>query len=263
MDLTRLEVVAAATVACPPEWSWQSRPETFEHHNLWVVHAGTGQMRLGGRPVALSRGRVFVLRPRTDCRATHEPRDPVTVSYVHFHVLDARGHRVAGPVEGLPPVEKRIESAGLFEAVCRRVARLGDLPGGRAEAAAYLSAMLIGLRAEPDAPADPASPRSAVLAAAALARERPAQVRGVADLARAAGYGSDHLTALFREHLGTTPARFLIRCRVERAKHLLRHSGLPVAQVGRAAGWSRASYFARQFKAEVGRTPAEYRREPG
>jgi AraC-like DNA-binding protein len=260
MDLRRIEVTAAATVECDAGWSWASRPETFAHHNLWVVHRGAGEMRLGDRrPVPLGRGRAFVLRPRTRCRASHEPADPLTVTYVHFHPLDARGRRLKGPAAGLPPVTKRIASADLFEACCRRVSRLDTLPGGRDEAAAYVTAMLVGLRAEPDAPPEPDTPRAAVLRAAALARERPAQIRSVADLAAKAGYGPDHLAELFRRHLDTTPARFLIAARIARAKHLLRHGTLPVADVARVAGYSRASYFARQFRREVGLTPGAYR----
>ena len=263
MDLRRIEVTAAATVACDPAWSWSSRPATFDHHNLWVVHRGRGAMRVnGGPPVPLGRGRVFVLRPRSRCEATHDPADPLTVSYAHFFPLNARGRRLKGPASGLPPTTKRIESAELFEACCRRVSRLDALPGGRREAAAYLTAMLVGLRAEPDAPPEADTPRSAVLAAARLARERPAQIRSVADLAAAAGYGPDHLAELFKRHLGTTPAKFLIGARLDRARHLLRHSGLPVAGVARAAGYARAGYFARQFRAATGMTPGEYRGGP-
>ena len=259
MDASRLEVESAATVACPPDWSWQSRPATFAHHNLWVVHGGVGSMRLGGETIELGRGRVFVLRPRTGCAARHDPADPLTVTYVHFHVLDARGRRRRGPVEGLPPVTKRIEAADLFEQCCRRVARLDELPGGRAEASAYLAAMLVGLRAEPDAVPGPPTPRAAVLEAARLARERPERFATVADLAAVAGYGPDHLADLFRRHLGTTPAKFLIAARLDRARHLLRHSDLPVAAVARASGFGRASYFNRQFRQHAGMTPGEFR----
>ena len=158
----------------------------------------------------------------------------------------------------LIPVTKTILSTDLFEQVCRRVCMLDDLPGGRAEATAYLSAMLIGLRAEPEAAAD-VSPRAAVLEAARLAREQPANFKTAADLATAAGYGIDHLTTLFQNHLGKPPGQFLIDTRLERAETLLRHSDSPVASIARELGYASPGYFARQFKQRYGSSPAAFR----
>jgi len=207
----------------------------------------------------LHRGRVFVLRPRSRCRASHDSRDPLTVSYVHFHVLNTRGSLMHGPARGLPPVTKSIASPDLFERVCRRIDRLDSLPGGRAEACAYLSALLIGLRAEPDVTTASKSPRGAVLEAARLAREQPARFHTAADLADVAGYGIDHLTDLFKRHVGLPPGQFLIDTRLRRAETLLSHSDTPVAAVARELGYTSAAYFSRQFKQSRGMSPARFR----
>ncbi len=259
-------------MSCEADWRWDSRPETFEHHNLWIIHRGSGTMRLDAGPdvavpveVPLRRGQTFVLRPRTRCRARHDPADPLTVSYLHFHLLNNRGRRRRSDradvgLAGLPPLHKRIGSVDLFEAIARRVALGEALPGGREEAEAYLSAMLIGLRAEPAIPASTDGvARAAVLDAAAFARERPGEVRTVADLADRAGYGVDHFSVLFAEHVGTSPGVYLLDARLARAQHLLTHGRLPMADVARAAGWRSSAFFSRQFTARLGVTPTVYR----
>lgn len=68
---------------------------------------------------------------------------------------------------------------------------------------------------------------------------------------------------LFREHLNTTPVRWIRNVRMERAKTLLRTRRLSVAQVGEWVGMSDPFYFSKCFKAQTGRSPTEYRRHAG
>jgi AraC-like DNA-binding protein len=49
--------------------------------------------------------------------------------------------------------------------------------------------------------------------------------------------------------------------RIERAKVLLEGSEKSVSDVAADVGYANQSYFARLFQAEVGTTPARYRRE--
>ena len=256
----QISIAKAATVTCEPGWSWQSVPARFPHFNLWTVHGGTGSLQVGGATYPLNTGRVFCFRPYSDVRATHDPRDPLRVTYIHFHFRDARGRTWRPPEPALPPVTKAIAAADLFELTCRRISRLDDLPGGRNEAEAYLTAMLIGLRAEHLEP----SPTDAgpLAAAERLIRERPSAVASVAQLARQVGVSPEHFARQFRRHFGKSPKDYLIDARIARAQDLLSQHELSVTRIAELLGYADVFFFSRQFKARTGLSPLQWRQRP-
>lgn len=80
------------------------------------------------------------------------------------------------------------------------------------------------------------------------------------DIAQYVGMAEDHLTHCFRQELGMTPVTYLNRYRVNRARHLLKHSELSVTSVALDVGFSDSSYFSRVFRRETGMSPESYRR---
>lgn len=255
---TQVRIVNANTVTCEPGWSWQSRPERFTHFNLWVVHGGVGKLTLGGRTYELSAGRVFCFRPYTDVRASHDPKRQLCVTYIHFHFRDARGRNWQPAELMLPPLTKRVSAVELFEMACRRISRLDDLPGGRAEAEAYLTAILIGLRAEHT---EPPTDTPALTAAEQFIRERPGEVESVADLARQVGVSPEHFARQFRRRFGKAPKDYLIDARVARARDLLSQNSLTVTRVAELLGYRDVFFFSRQFKDRTGLSPVQWRQQ--
>ena len=85
----------------------------------------------------------------------------------------------------------------------------------------------------------------------------------LAEIAGAAGQSTYHFVRTFRAAMETTPYRYVIRRRIERAKALLRTSDEPVAQIGLACGFASQPHFTTVFKREAGVTPAAYRSMTG
>lgn len=81
-----------------------------------------------------------------------------------------------------------------------------------------------------------------------------------ADLSRASGLTPRRLRALFMRRLGTTPLRYLIRLRLERAKAQLRKEGSRLVEVAEVCGFRDVYYFSRLFKKYAGATPGAWRR---
>lgn len=54
---------------------------------------------------------------------------------------------------------------------------------------------------------------------------------------------------------------YVTRYRIEKARILLRNTGLSVMEIGFLVGYENFSYFIRTFKRIVGITPAKYRAE--
>ncbi len=86
-------------------------------------------------------------------------------------------------------------------------------------------------------------------------------VMSPAALARLAGVGPEHLSRTFRRHLGTTPAAWLNRQRLERAVVALVETNDPVTAIALDLGFGSPGYFARVFRATYDCTPTEYREQ--
>ncbi|MFF8276864.1 GlxA family transcriptional regulator [Streptomyces lateritius] len=67
-------------------------------------------------------------------------------------------------------------------------------------------------------------------------------------------------TRRFREEVGVSPGQWLTRQRVERARHLLESTDLPVDQVARDAGFGTPQSLRSHLQAAIGVTPTTYRR---
>lgn len=66
---------------------------------------------------------------------------------------------------------------------------------------------------------------------------------------------------LFRQNLGRSPARYYSELRLDRAKHLLLQSSLPIVDVAIASGFISASHFSKCYRDQFGRSPQVERRE--
>ena len=63
------------------------------------------------------------------------------------------------------------------------------------------------------------------------------------------------LERLFRRHLGRTPAQYYLETRLERARHLLFQTDMPIMSVACATGFVSASHFTTCYRQMFGKTP--------
>lgn len=68
-----------------------------------------------------------------------------------------------------------------------------------------------------------------------------------------------HFARMFRTSFGLPPHQYVLARRIARARSLLRHSHLPLGEVGLACGFASASHFSNRFRQVNGASPGEYR----
>lgn len=83
---------------------------------------------------------------------------------------------------------------------------------------------------------------------------------GLSQLADVAALSQFHFTRSFRATTGMSPLRYVSARRVERAKHLLRASSLPLVDVALRCGFCSQAYMTTVFRKATGVSPGEYRR---
>ena len=98
-----------------------------------------------------------------------------------------------------------------------------------------------------------------LLAVAALMERSIERPLPCAVLAAEAGLSVRQLERLFARYLGRSPTRHYLLVRLERARHLLRQTSLPVLSVGLACGFASASHFSKSYSEHFGRTPSAER----
>lgn len=84
--------------------------------------------------------------------------------------------------------------------------------------------------------------------------------RSLSEMARKAGFSIPHYIALFRARMGTSPANYFLRLKIQRACHLLDTTSLPIKTIADQTGFSDPYYFSRLFRNVMGRSPRAYRK---
>jgi AraC-like DNA-binding protein len=85
------------------------------------------------------------------------------------------------------------------------------------------------------------------------------QELSVTELAAVAQTSPAYFARLFRQATGQTPHQYIIRCRIERARRLLRESEWPIIEICHHVGFTDQSYFTAVFRKHVTMTPNAYR----
>jgi AraC family transcriptional regulator len=81
----------------------------------------------------------------------------------------------------------------------------------------------------------------------------------LAEMAGAAGLSVTHFVRAFRRHTGSTPHKFLVRRRMERAVSMLRSARVSVADVADMVGFSTPAHFGAVFREAMGVAPGALR----
>lgn len=76
----------------------------------------------------------------------------------------------------------------------------------------------------------------------------------VATLAAIAQVSPSYFSNLFKQSTGLTPHQYVIRCRIDRAKQLLRQ-GMSIVEIAYSLGFTHQSHFSHHFKRLVGSSP--------
>lgn len=81
----------------------------------------------------------------------------------------------------------------------------------------------------------------------------------VSELADLVQLSEDYFSVQFRKATGVSPHQYIMAKRLEEARHLLRHTDLPVNEVAEMSGYANQAYFSAIFKKNFGVTPTRYK----
>lgn len=76
------------------------------------------------------------------------------------------------------------------------------------------------------------------------------------DLASAAGYSRRHIERLFKITVGSTPANYYRKLRLDHARNLLSTTDMTLQEIAVATGFDGVPYFSRAFRLQFGEAPS-------
>lgn len=173
----------------------------------------------------------------------------ITVDAEPIFVRDGKIWTSAGVTAGMDLALALVEDDHGHDvalAVARELVMFLKRPGGQSQFSAQLAVQ--------------SSDREPLRELQAWIAENPHEDLRVPRLARRTGMSPRHFARVFAETVGTTPARFIERVRIETARRRLEESSSGVEAVASACGFGSAEVMRRAFLRSLRVSPADYRR---
>lgn len=79
------------------------------------------------------------------------------------------------------------------------------------------------------------------------------------DMAASANVSKSEILRCFKTTLRTTPYKYLMDYRLQKAAELLTETDMPIGEIASRIGFGQQGYFGKRFKEKMGCSPGEYR----
>lgn len=246
-----------ATINCEPNWQWK-RKEPIPNYDLLYVWNGEGNLVLNGQEYVIKRGSCFLFRPGDWTTATHNPQNPLILTYIHFN-LDKEPRLI-------PESYRILRDCIHFESLLTRYVRLFLIKtfGAETEGKLILKQLMIQLLREEQQGEEQVDETQitllgAIREVANYVQQHPGEDHSVESLASRANFSPRYFSRKFKEIIGQTVQSYIVQVRLKRAEHLLYYTGMTVTEVAYALGYNNIHFFSRQFKKYMGKSPSEIR----
>ncbi|GHJ41344.1 AraC family transcriptional regulator [Streptomyces sp. TS71-3] len=227
-------------------------------HGMSRWYAGGRSHRVGpGGLLAVAPGVVHHMAERT-ATGTHFSFAGIAVERVlqRHPELKAHWHRA-------PEVVRRIGSlplAGAFDQLIQELTVAREFSGAGLVLAVDRLVLEAARLLVPGGAAPRLATHPSVARVRALLDREYAHNWTLRDLGALVDLAPAYLASLFTSQVGLPPHRYLLRRRIERAKHLLATGDLPITGIGIEVGFGSGQHFARVFRRATGQAPSGYRR---
>jgi AraC family transcriptional regulator of arabinose operon len=253
-----------ATISCEPNWQWK-RKAPIPNYDLLYIWSGEGTLTLNGKDFKLQQGSCFLFRPGDWTTATHNPMNPLVITYIHFDLEKEP--------EIIPHHYRILQDRIHFESLLTRYVRLFLVKtfAAETEGKLILKQLMIQLLREDQQAETLQNEKNnenqsqvffTIREVANYVQQHPGLNHTVESLAARANLSPRYFSKKFKEIMGQTVQSYIVETRIKRAEHLLHYTGMSVTEVADALGYNNIHFFSRQFKAHTGKSPSEIRTVP-
>ena len=241
--------------------NYDYRIEREDYHNymLFYICDGRLSLRSGSQTMVASAGQVGFL----NC---HEPHEYHTIGNTEFVWLHLDGSNTADFYEQAvqmhggfvfdTPYAEQIKN-GIYEIV---FAFRNEQTLSEVRLSQKLYTLLTAMVDTASQEAGQTEENDTVSKAMHFIQEQYMNPISLLDVATHVNMSQFHFFRLFRKDCGYSPHEYLILTRLNRAKHLLKTTGLPVKVIAQKVGYQNVSSFTNAFTDRVGISPTLFRK---
>ncbi|MCW6007603.1 AraC family transcriptional regulator [Micromonospora sp. CPCC 205371] len=242
-------------------------PHRHTYFEVCWVEGGHGEFVVEGETHPIGPGSLLFARPGVRHQIISAEPPGIRLAWVAFHL------RVAGDSDLFGAFARSARAlshdaseqvAALWTAL-RATGNGPPLPGQDVATAAVAQALVValaqaGAEALRPAPVEPPDAgASTVQQALRYVQDNLDRPLAVDELARHVHLSRRHLTRLFTEYVGRSPAAYVEQARLDHAAALLVRTDLPIKQVAGAVGYADVTQFTRAFTRRLGTPPGRFR----
>lgn len=248
-------------VECPPGWRW--RPNLSDY-DLWFATRGQGLLQLGPHRFPIASGTLFFLRPGDTGWATQDPKDRLTVIYLHLgFVAPGTGSMIEPMANLLPDRYVPFDDVSVIEPLLLRVHRLLDSrqPLAQIEAQLTLQQALIRIYRQDAANQAISIPQldPRIERVVSHLRRIPHERTRLKQASMMACLAPGYFSRLFSREMGSSFREFILTIRLDRAKYLLQETDMSVSEIAESLEYDSIFLFSRQFKSRYSVSPSRFR----
>ena len=240
-------------------YDYRIKRENYNSYMLFYICDGRLSLTSGGQTVVASAGQVGFL----NC---HEPHEYHTIGNTEFVWLHLDGSNTAdfyqqavqmhGGFVFDTPYAEQIKN-GIYEIV---FAFRNEQTLSEVRLSQKLYTLLVATVDTASQEAGQAEENDTVSKAMHFIQEQYMNPISLLDVATHVNMSQFHFFRLFRKDCGYSPHEYLILTRLNRAKHLLKTTGLPVKVIAQKVGYQNVSSFTNAFTDRVGVSPTLFRK---
>ena len=227
--------------------------EHYRLNQIWCLnlYEGTGQLRIAGHVLPIRPGYASITVPDHDMDYRFD--GPATLTWAHF--IPVRG-------AGTQPIPAMLDLAGDFDRIRLSIQHAAAVLAEKPErAAARVWEVLWEITELGDVSAPPhAALHPALSLVFGQIHARLAEPLSIEDLAKSADISQTHLNRLFRQAAGQTVSEYIRTRRLDRARHLLRYSTLPIKSIAAEVGIPDPHLFNKTVRKAFGGPPTAFRK---
>lgn len=241
---------------CPPKHSYG--PIVRGKFILHYVVEGQGKLLLGGKEYHIRGGEAFLIYPQELAYYEADEQKPWRYLWVIFEGTKAEEIlRTAGITEEQPMLYPKDGGAELLLAMeqlmsdyNQELKTIGNM---------YALLQIIKNHSAEERQNNARLPQTYTEQIKRYIEYRYVEDVKVSELAEHCGLNRSYMTKCFTESTGVSPKEYLMQCRMQKAKELLKNADLPISNVAYTVGYSDPFAFSKIFKKREGMSPLEYR----
>lgn len=238
-------------------------PIIFTRYVLQYIYRGKGEYYLNGKKYALNKGDMFMLPEGQLCFYRADENEPYEYFYVSFNgaaakeLLNRCGLKVDSPIIHY--------DSEVIEKIMRRIYELTHKTDftSRIESLSAFYALLAEMLSKLPKNNEPfkTDAERYVARAKAFIGERFSLGVTTKDISSELSLNRSYLSTVFKAVSGVGLIDYIIQVKLSAAISLLEKTNMSVAEIAEAVGFSGQQNFYVRFKAKMGVSPSEYRKQ--